>query len=102
LVFGLLENFTKSNKGKRNGRRTKTNIKIFDIKMNRLFKAAWAKAIAEQEEAMATLDIYFNKAVGIGEHPDLLTEVNKYVDMLANSRDKIQALEFYEKENNKE
>jgi len=70
--------------------------------MNRLFKAAWAKAIAEQEEAMATLDIYFNKAVGIGEHPDLLREVNKYVDMLANSRDKIQALELYEKENNKE
>ena len=67
--------------------------------MNRLYKAAYAKAVAQKEEALATLDIYFNNAAGIGEHPDLLTEVDKYVELLAGSNDKIEALKLYAEEN---
>jgi|TARA_R100000152_G_scaffold19074_1_gene11127 hypothetical protein len=66
--------------------------------MNKLYKAAYAKAVAQKEEALATLDIYFNNAAGIGEHPDLLTEVDKYVELLAGANDKIEALKLYAQE----
>ena len=66
--------------------------------MNKLYKAAYAKAVAQKEEALATLDIYFNNAAGIGEHPDLLTEVDKYVELLAGANDKIEALKVYAQE----
>tara|TARA_Y100001938_G_scaffold120000_1_gene166416 strand:- start:1108 stop:1332 length:225 start_codon:yes stop_codon:yes gene_type:complete len=66
--------------------------------MNKLYKAAYAKAVAQKEEALATLDVYFNNAAGIGEHPDLLTEVDKYVDLLAGANDKIEALKLYAQE----
>ena len=66
--------------------------------MNKLYKAAYAKAVAQKEEPLATLDIYFNKAAGIGEHPDLLTEVDKYVELLAGANDKIEALKLYAQE----
>ena len=44
---------------------------------NNLVNAAKKKYEAQIEEALATLHIYFNNSVGIGEHPDLLTEVDK-------------------------
>ena len=66
--------------------------------MNKLYKAAYAKAVAQKEEALATLDVYFNNAAGIGEHPDLLTEVDKYVELLAGANDKIEALKLYAQE----
>ena len=63
--------------------------------MNRLFKAAWAKAIAEQEEAMATLDIYFNKAVGIGEHPQHSDEADKLIQKIATAEENLKVLEEF-------
>ena len=63
--------------------------------MNKLYKAAYAKAVAQKEEALATLDIYFNNAAGIGEHPDLLTEVDKYVEMLESASGKLEVLNKY-------
>ena len=45
---------------------------------NNLVNAAKKKYEAQIEEALATLHIYFTNAVGIGEHPDLLNEVDKY------------------------
>jgi hypothetical protein len=57
-----------------------------------LFDAEVAKLEAEVAEAKAILNIYFNKSVGIGEHPDLLTEVDKYVDKLAAAEDKVESL----------
>ena len=49
---------------------------------NGLFQAAKAKYKAEIVECVATLEIYFTNAVAIGEHPDLLAEVDKYVGKL--------------------
>lgn len=66
--------------------------------MNRLYDAAMARALADKETAMSTLDIFFNKAVAIGEHPDFATEIDKYVDILSNSLDRISALNHYNKE----
>jgi len=38
---------------------------------NKLLQASIDKYKAEISEALATLDVYFNKPVAIGEHPDL-------------------------------
>ena len=43
--------------------------------MNKLLKAAIKHYEAQKSEAEATLDIYFHKSVGIGEHSNLLDEV---------------------------
>ena len=58
-----------------------------------LFQAAKARYQAQIVEAIATLEIYFTNAVAIGEHPDLLAEVDKYLDMLEDAQGKLNALE---------
>ena len=60
---------------------------------NGLFQAAKARYQAQIVEAIATLEIYFTNAVAIGEHPDLLAEVGKYLDMLEDAQGKLNALE---------
>ena len=60
---------------------------------NGLLQAVKAKYEAEILECIATLEIYFTNAVAIGEHPDLLAEVDKYLDMLEDAQGKINALD---------
>jgi|MGYP001179791784 hypothetical protein len=62
---------------------------------NNLVNAAKKKYEAQIEEALATLHIYFNNSVGIGEHPDLLAEVDKYVEMLESASGKLSVLNKY-------
>ena len=62
---------------------------------NNLVNAAKKKYEAQIEEALATLHIYFNNSVGIGEHPDLLAEVDKYVGMLESASGKLSVLKKY-------
>ncbi|MEO1654438.1 MAG: hypothetical protein AAFU64_12905, partial [Bacteroidota bacterium] len=56
------------------------------------YAALIAKYESQVKEALATLDIYFNNSVGIGEHPQHLEEMDKYVDMLAAAEDKLENL----------
>ena len=46
---------------------------------NKLLQASIDKYKAEISEALAILEVYFQKPVAIGEHPDLLTEIDKYI-----------------------
>ena len=62
---------------------------------NNLVNAAKKKYEAQIEEALATLHIYFTNAVGIVEHPDLLMEVDKYVEMLESASGKLEVLNKY-------
>ena len=63
------------------------------IKVNNgLLHATKAKYQAEILECVATLEIYFTNAVAIGEHPDLLAEVDKYVGKLESAQGKLNAL----------
>lgn len=40
--------------------------------------------------------VYMENAVGIGEHPQHLEEMDKFVEKLANANDKLETLkEFY-------
>jgi hypothetical protein len=58
----------------------------------KLFDALTLKYKSEIAEAEATLLIYFNNPVGIGEHPQHLEEMDKYVEKLANAKDKLEKL----------
>ena len=62
------------------------------MNMNPLFQAAISNFEAKRDEAIATLDVYFNKTVGIGEHSDLLVEINKWTEVLANANDCLEDL----------
>ena len=57
------------------------------------YNALKKKYEAEIEECLATLAVYTNKSVGIGEHSDLLTELDKYVTKLATAEDNLATLE---------
>ena len=59
---------------------------------NPLFKALQKKYEAEIAHANATLQIYFDNPVGIGEHPQHLEEMDKLVCSLATAEDNLQAL----------
>jgi len=63
--------------------------------VNKLLAATKLHFEAKRLEAIATLDIYFNKTVGIGEHSDLLTEMIKWTDVLAASNDAIENLDHF-------
>ena len=57
------------------------------------YNALRKKYEAEIEESKATLQIYLNKSVGIGEHSDLISELDKYVSKLATAEDNLATLE---------
>ena len=61
--------------------------------MNRLLSAAKLHYEAKRDEAVANLEVYFTKAVGIGEHSDLQEEIRKWTDVLSNSIDGLESLE---------
>jgi len=57
-----------------------------------MFKALVKKYEAEIAEAEAILLIYFNNPVGIGEHPQHLEEMDKFLDKYANAKDKLEII----------
>ncbi len=60
--------------------------------MTRYIRALEAKYQAKVEEALATIDLYLTKSVGVGEHPDILDILDKYVDMLDENQSKLDTL----------
>jgi hypothetical protein len=57
-----------------------------------LYEALELKYRAQIAEAKATLSIYFENSVGIGEHPQHLEEMDKLISQLADAQDKFEAL----------
>ena len=47
---------------------------------------------AEVAEAKAVLEVYFGHAVGIGEHPQIIDEMDKQVEKLADAQGKLESL----------
>ena len=60
-----------------------------------ILDALRARYEAEIAEADATANIFLDNSVGIGEHPDLLMEVDKYVEMLESASGKLEVLNKY-------
>ena len=63
-----------------------------------ILQALEKKYEAQIAEADATIKIYLENSVGIGEHPQHLEEVNKQIDKIAQAKEKIDVLEQFEPE----
>lgn len=63
------------------------------MKKNKLlYNALKSKFEAQKAEALATLDIYLTNAAGIGEHPQIVEEMAKQLERLANAEDCLESL----------
>ena len=51
---------------------------------------------AQIAEADATIKIYFENSVGIGEHPQHIEEVDKLIEKIATAEEKLQVLKEFE------
>tara|TARA_Y100001937_G_scaffold21010_1_gene29536 strand:+ start:243 stop:464 length:222 start_codon:yes stop_codon:yes gene_type:complete len=56
-------------------------------------KAMIKKYQAEIDIAKATLDVYLDKPVGIGEHPQFATEIDKQLEIIGCATDKLRVIE---------
>ena len=63
--------------------------------MSKFYKAAVSHWKAQKDEAIATLELYFLKSVGIGEHSEMLAEINKWTHKLAEADENLNVLEQY-------
>ena len=55
---------------------------------NPLFKALIKRYEAHIAEAYATIIVYFDNSVGIGEHPQFLNEMDKQLEVISNAEEK--------------
>ena len=63
-----------------------------------ILDALEAQYQADIAHADATLKIYFESSVGIGEHPQHVEECNKLIDNIANAKEKLEVLKEFEPE----
>ena len=61
-----------------------------------MINALRARYEADIAEADATVNIYLNNPVGIGEHPQHLEEVDKLRAKIAEAKDKLESLKEFE------
>ncbi len=64
-----------------------------DQKLNALKK----RYEAQIAESLATLNIYINNPVGIGEHPQHLDEMDKLLQVIVDAEEKTKMIERYVK-----
>ena len=50
---------------------------------------------AQISEAEATIKIYLEKPVGIGEHPQHIDEVDKLIDKIAQAEEKLKVIQEF-------
>ncbi len=65
-----------------------------------MLEALESRYQAEIAEADATIQIYLNNSVGIGEHPQHLEEINKLIEKIANAKEKLEVIKEFEPEKN--
>jgi hypothetical protein len=57
-----------------------------------LYKALISHYEAQRDEAVATLEVYFNNSIGIGEHSNILNELKKWTTKLSEAQEALDAL----------
>ena len=50
---------------------------------------------AQISEADATIKIYLENSVGIGEHPQHIDEIDKQIEKIANAQEKLKELQAF-------
>ena len=61
--------------------------------MSQILNALVDRYNAEISEAKAILEIYLNKSVGIGEHPQHIDEVDKLVQKIATAKENLMVID---------
>ena len=64
-------------------------------KDTKFYKALKQHYLAQKDEALATLDLYFTKTVGIGEHSNILNEFKEWTHKLCEADEALEVLEKY-------
>ena len=59
---------------------------------NPLYKALEKKYESDIASAKATMIIYFDSSVGIGEHPQFIEEMDKQLEKISNAEEKLVTL----------
>ena len=57
--------------------------------MNKFYTAAVSHWKSQRDEALATLELYFQKSVGIGEHSKVLQEINDWTCKLSEAEENL-------------
>ena len=61
--------------------------------MREMFIEALTKKYeADVSVAKATISVYMDKSVGIGEHPQFIHEIDKQLDLIASAEEKLEML----------
>ena len=63
--------------------------------MSQILNALVDRYNAEISEAKAILEIYLNKSVGIGEHPEILDAIDTQIAKLAEAQEKFEVLKEF-------
>ena len=59
---------------------------------NQLMRATLARFEADRQEAIATIGLYLNASVGVGEHPDIVTEIVSATKRLSEAEEALEPL----------
>jgi|TARA_R110002051_G_scaffold305290_1_gene375172 hypothetical protein len=60
---------------------------------NQLARATLARFESQRQDALATIQLYLNASVGVGDHPDIVTELCNATRRLAEAEEALEALE---------
>ena len=64
--------------------------------MKELFiEALQSRYVSEIKVAKATIQVYLEKSVGIGEHPQFIHEIDKQLELIANAEEKLKTLKSH-------
>ena len=59
---------------------------------DKIVKALTKKYESDMETALATIDIYLDNSVGIGEHPQHIEEMDKLLTKISNAQENLDTL----------
>lgn len=63
--------------------------------MNPFIKALQDYYTAQISESIATLSVYLNSSVGVGDHGDIFGEIKKQLDILDSANSKLETIEKF-------
>ena len=61
-----------------------------------ILKSLRTKYESEIDCARTNIEVYLQQPVGVAEHPDIVASVNGQLEIMAESRDKLQELDLME------
>ena len=59
---------------------------------SQLMRATLAKFEADRQDALATIELYLNASVGVGDHPNIVTELALAASRLAAAEEALETL----------